>query len=81
LQECIFCHASRINCAPRAPDDVLANGVNPLRSLPAGCEARGAAKDAGIPRLFLQRRELMNGLDNADPAPRKAVRRFATENR
>jgi hypothetical protein len=59
-----------------------ADEVNRLRSLLADCEVRGAAKDARITRLFLQRRKLMNALDKADPAAAKRLsEKFATENR
>jgi hypothetical protein len=67
-----------------ASDNVLADDVNPLRShrsLLADC-VRGDAKDARITGLFLQRHELMNPLDKADPAATKGrSEETATENR
>jgi hypothetical protein len=71
LVEVYLRRAGRINFegAQRAPNDVLADKVNPLRafSLPI------ARKDARITRLFVQHRELMNTLDKADPAAAKRL--------
>jgi hypothetical protein len=58
-----------------APDDVLADKVNLLRSLLADREARGAAKDARITRLFLQCREHMSVPEKAVQQPRKGCQR------